>query len=93
MEEACLAGLVVETPFVEPLVDCPLAGSTNIKKVSRPARQRNASRETEIGENTTLISSLYLLMAACVASQRWPRTTGVTEIVAKWDSPAELELS
>jgi hypothetical protein len=37
VEEACLAGLVVETPFVEPLVDCPTAGSTIINKVSKPA--------------------------------------------------------
>jgi hypothetical protein len=53
VEEAVLAGLVVEPPE-----DCPATGSTTIKKESRPARQREASRETEVGEDVTLISSL-----------------------------------
>jgi hypothetical protein len=93
VEDACPAGLVVEAPFVEPLVDCPVTGSTIIKKENRPARQKNASRETEVGEDETLISSLYLLPAACGAAQRRQRTTGVTANMAKWDSRAELDLS
>lgn len=57
-EEACPAGLVVEPPFVEPLVDCPATGSTIMEKESKPAMQRKASREMEIGEDATLIYSL-----------------------------------
>jgi hypothetical protein len=53
VEEACPAGLVVEPPE-----DCPTTGSTIIKKESRPARQREASCETVVGEDATFISSL-----------------------------------
>jgi hypothetical protein len=53
VEEAVPAGLVVEPPE-----DCPAIGNTIIEKESRPAKQREASRETEIGEDVTLISSL-----------------------------------
>ena len=52
-EEACPVGLVVEPPE-----DCPVTGSTIIKKESRPARQREASCETVVGEDATFISSL-----------------------------------
>jgi hypothetical protein len=53
VEEAVPAGLVVEPPE-----DCPASGNTTIKKESRPARQCEASRETEVGEDVTLISSM-----------------------------------
>jgi len=53
VEEACPAGLVVEPPEV-----CPATGDTVNKKESRPARQREASLETEVGEDVTIISSL-----------------------------------
>jgi hypothetical protein len=82
-EVACPAGLAVEPPLAEPPEDCPVTGSTIIKKESRPARQQEASREMEVGEDTNLISSLYLLLVACVAHQRQPRTMAVTAIVAK----------
>jgi hypothetical protein len=65
VEEACPDGLAVELPE-----DCPVTGSTIIKKESRPARQREASCETVVGEDATFISSLYLLVVACVAYQR-----------------------
>jgi hypothetical protein len=58
VEDACPAGLVVEPPFVEPLVDCPATGSNTIKKESNPAMQREARSEMEVGEDATLISSL-----------------------------------
>jgi hypothetical protein len=57
-EEACPAGLVAEPPFVAPLVDCPATGSMSMEKESKPAMQREASREMEVGEDATLISSL-----------------------------------
>ena len=47
------AGLVFGPPE-----DCPATGSTIIKKESRPARQREASCETVVGEDVTLITSL-----------------------------------
>jgi hypothetical protein len=53
VEEACPAGLVFEPPD-----DCPITGETINKKESRPARQREASLETVVGEDATLISSL-----------------------------------
>ena len=53
VEEACPAGVVAEPPEV-----CPAIGDTVNKKESRPARQREASLETEVGEDATLISSL-----------------------------------
>ena len=53
VEEACPAGLVVEL-----LDDCPATGSTIINMESRPARQLEAKRETVVGEDATLISSL-----------------------------------
>jgi hypothetical protein len=53
VEEAVPAGLAVEPPE-----DCPVTGNATIKKESRPARQREARRETEVGEDVTLISSL-----------------------------------
>jgi len=58
VEEACPAGLAVEPPFVGPLVDCPATGCTTIKKESKPAKNRETSLETEIGEDATLISLL-----------------------------------
>ena len=58
VEEAEPAGAVAEPPLVCPLVDCPAPGSTIINKESTPARQREARRETEVGEDKTLISSL-----------------------------------
>jgi hypothetical protein len=51
--EACPAGLVAE-----PLEVCPATGSTINKKESKPAKKQEASRETEVGEDATLISSL-----------------------------------
>jgi len=53
VEEAVPAGLVVDPPE-----DCPAVTSTIIEKKSRPAKLRNASRETKVGEDATLISSL-----------------------------------
>jgi hypothetical protein len=53
VEEDCPAGLVAEPPE-----DCPATGSTIIKKESRTARQREASCETVVGEDATLIYSL-----------------------------------
>ena len=53
VEETVPAGLVLDPPE-----DCPTTGNTIIKKESRPVRQRNASRETKVGEDVTLISSL-----------------------------------
>ena len=66
--EAFPAGLVVEPPFVEPLVDCPATGSTIMEKESKPAMQRVASREMEVGEDATLISSLYIAFALDAAT-------------------------
>jgi len=51
--EACPAGLVVA-----PTEDPPATGDTINKNESNPARQREASLETEVGEDATLISSL-----------------------------------
>jgi len=51
--DACLAGFVVE-PTEYP----PATGDTINKNESNPARQREASLETEVGEDATLISSL-----------------------------------
>ena len=53
VEEAVPTGLAVGPPE-----DCPATGTTTIKKESRPAKQREASRDTEFGEDATLISSL-----------------------------------
>jgi len=53
VEDACPADLVVDLPE-----DCPATGSTTIKKESRPAKKREASLETEVGKDATLISSL-----------------------------------
>jgi hypothetical protein len=54
--------------------DCPATGVTTISRESRPDRQRNAIRETEVGKAKNLMSSLY---AAFPCSQH-PGTTGVT---------------
>jgi hypothetical protein len=53
VEEPCPAGLLVETPD-----DCPETTSAIIKMENRPARKRQASCETVVGEDATLISSL-----------------------------------
>jgi hypothetical protein len=53
VEEACATGLVDESPE-----DCPTTGNTAIKKESSPAMQHEASLETEVGEDATLISLL-----------------------------------
>jgi hypothetical protein len=57
-EEAALSGAVVEPPFAGAPVDCPPTGSATISMESRPDRLRVASRETQVGEDATLISSL-----------------------------------
>jgi hypothetical protein len=43
---------------VAPTEDPPATGDTINKNESNPARQREASLETEVGEDATLISSL-----------------------------------
>jgi hypothetical protein len=53
VEEACSVGVVAEPPEV-----CPTTGDTINKKESKPARQHEASLETVVGEDATLISSL-----------------------------------
>ncbi len=53
VEDACPAGLVVDPP-----VDCPATGNTINKNESNPAKNREASLETDVGEDATLISSL-----------------------------------
>jgi hypothetical protein len=58
VEEVCSAGLVVEL-----LEDCPATGETINKKESRPAKKREAACETVVGEDATLISSLYFVLA------------------------------
>jgi hypothetical protein len=67
VEEACPAGLVVEL-----LEDCPATGDTINKKESRPAKKRAAACETIVGEDATLISSLYFVLAPnAVARNHW----------------------
>lgn len=44
--------------FAAPSGDCPATGSIIIKKKSKPARQQDASRKMEVGEDETLISLL-----------------------------------
>jgi hypothetical protein len=53
VEEACPAGLVVEPPE-----DCPVSGSTIIKRESRTAKPREAWCKMEVREDATFISSL-----------------------------------
>jgi hypothetical protein len=53
VEDACPVGLVVDLPE-----DCPATGDTINKNESNPAKKREASPETEVGEDATLISSL-----------------------------------
>jgi hypothetical protein len=57
------AGVEAEpaSAVAEPPEDCPANGSTISSVESRTATRREASRETKVGEDATLISSLYLL--------------------------------
>ena len=90
VEEACPAGLVAEPPFVEPLVDCPATGSTIIKMESRPARKREASSVSVVGEDATLISSLYFVLALDVAATnhwRYRKRRKVGRVLPYWTLP------
>jgi hypothetical protein len=43
---------------VEPAADCPATGCAAINRESKPARQRDASRKSEVGENESVILPL-----------------------------------